>query len=241
MYEQIFQDLKSITEVWELFTKNEPSLSLKNPAIGSKIEEKDCIELGYQSFVNRFGYAARSVDILLRNNGSNFRTTEFAVSLLLRSCLLDCIMVYAWVKDHNLISIYMSESFKKIPENKFIPKGKLDFYKVLGNWFNFKDLKEVRTRELIASVGKEDFIIACESLYSFYSKYDHFSPIPFVDPISIEENVANVKYALLLIRGAMWFLFEEFCSDNSAASEYQRLLNINFPNRPKSEYPEFYK
>lgn len=241
MYKPIFEDLSIITDVWELFSKSEPSLNLKGPIKDSKIEPNDCVELGYHCFINRFGYASRSINILLVNNGSNFRTTEFAVSLLLRSCLLDCIMIYAWVKDHDLISAYVSESFKKVPDNKYIEKETLDFYRSLGNWLNYKDLKEVRTRELIKKVGEEEFIIACESLYSFYSKYDHFSPIPFVDPVSIEGNVAQVKYALLLIKSAMWMLFEYFGGKSDRTQQYQKLLNLRLENKPKSEFPHLYK
>ena len=233
MIKIILEHVNAIVNCHKAFSAGEKFEFLHSTKQQGNIDRDECIQLGYHCFIHRLGYAGRSIETILSavRVGDNLRSVEFSVGILLRPCLLDCLMIFAWVKNHDLISALASESFERLPANKYVSKEIIDEYKEFGKYLNFmnykgKDLK-ITTERLVDQLEGDDYAQALQTLYSRFSKYDHFSPFPFMRETTDVLFLKDVEFILIIIKLAMKVLFENFELNGEKVVLYKKNLNLD--------------
>lgn len=185
-----------------------------------KCKKEELVVIGCQLFIFRMHAHFDTLTILSDTESEeSFYKYEYSINIILRSCILDSLLMSAWVKDKSrgfrfirdlIVSSYLLMPIGISAERKIeLNNG--------ANYFNVgckKNITEKRKKKIIEHVSNNGMnkylngaknIKSFRTLYDMYSKFDHFSPIPHFHYLGrpIIEKVDIHRDSLHLIKHAL--------------------------------------
>jgi len=173
---------------------------------GKNLSPGSLNQLGAQVFIYRIGSHYKSLKYLTEGcNLSKFLEIEYSIGILLRSCILDSVHIMAWGKDSKIISALASESFLNNTDQ--LGKELKDEYLNYANYFNVdkhdRPKDEIIWKKIMYKLQDATNTVKFANQYLEYSKYDHYSLIPFIyfkstfqKLYSIWQSMHFIKYAV---------------------------------------------
>ncbi|CAG5074467.1 hypothetical protein DYBT9623_05154 [Dyadobacter sp. CECT 9623] len=223
----ILDDLKKITGAAKFYETN--CLKYFKPPADYKTANMDIDVLdaiGVQTFVYRLGGQCITIQELAALGIDRFMTLESSIGILLRSCVLDCLYIMAWCNDDKLISAIASESFLR-PQGKDVPDQVKNHFQDVAKFFNPDNLDAIdamRIKNILKTLEGKPNIQWYENLYSFYSKYDHFSLIPHIVYKSPVEKMEMILMATHMIKYSLCALLT--MRNNNHSDKFQEILGV---------------
>jgi hypothetical protein len=226
-FDLMLDDLKKITETTKFYETN--CLRYFKPPADYKTANMDIDVLdaiGVQTFVYRVGGQCITIQAIADLGLDKFMTMESSIGILLRSCVLDCLYIMAWCNDDKLISAIASESFIR-PQGKDVPDQVRNHFRDVAKFFNPDNLdaiESMKIKNILKTLEGKPNIQWYENLYSFYSKYDHFSLIPYIVQKSPVEKMEMILLATHMIKHSLCALLT--MRNENHSEKFQEILGV---------------
>lgn len=199
------QQLKMVETAYLLFIQKYAKPPLSGLTIPTPMDLNLLDSASTQLFVSRIGENCRAVARLSGNDIETFLAYEPSIGVILRSCVLDSLLIAAWCIEPRYIQQLAAESFRMIGKVDPIIKKEYEALAKNLNPNNYKFKRHVL-------LEKAQHIEKADELYLYYSKYDHFSLIPSLLAKSPGNKIGMALKALEYIRLSM-FTVIEFSAD----------------------------
>lgn len=184
-------------------------------SVDPKWLEETCTQL----FINRLGENCRAARKLTGSEIDSFMDSELSIGIILRSCILDCLSIAKWLLEPEYIHWLAYESFKKLPP-VVSPRVRNEFDRI-AKYLNPNE-HDFRHDKLLKRAINTD---GADSLYMYYSKYDHFSLVPSFQRKTTGNRLSMAVEALAYIRQSIFSLIN-FGFD-IPTTKYSELLGVS--------------
>ncbi len=237
----LLDDLKKITETARFYESNclkrfKLPESYKKANLDLDVLDK----IGVQTFVYRIGRQCLTIHSIAEMGLDHFMNMELSIGILLRSCVLDCLYIMAWCNDEKLISAIASESFTR-HQGRDVPNQVKEYFNDLAKFFNPDNLnarEATRISNILKTLSGKPNIQWYENLYTFYSKYDHFSLIPIIVYKSPIEKMEMILLATHMIKFSFCALLT--MRNNEHQDKFQEILGIKNVSEDDSNFSFVY-
>ncbi|NIJ55426.1 hypothetical protein [Dyadobacter arcticus] len=219
-YSKLKREIREIAAACAYYAQN-CKIGITHPNdYSGKCTKEELAIIGCQLFILRAHEHFKTLSTLSDTHShEDFYRFEFSINVILRSCILDSLLMSAWVKDKSRVSKFIRDlivsSYLMTPSGLSAVRDK----EIMNgaNYFNVgckKDINNNRKKKILNHVSTNGFIEylkgsnhikSFRGLYDMYSKFDHFSPIPYlhflerpvIEKISIHRDSFHfVKHAL---------------------------------------------
>lgn len=225
-------DFDSILGAFKFYISNcDHSVDVPLDVAGKKANEDVLFQVCCNTFAHRIGTTCEAALQILQQNKENLHRFELPIGILLRSAVLDSILMLAWAHEKKFASAIASESFKRIDT---ISTSTDDEHKLIERWkryseyFNVHNLskKQLTTRidQAFEHLPNSPNIEEYKVVYSYYSKFDHFSLIPFILRKSVFQRLGVMLMATHLIKHAFCAMTSIYFPEQ--AIEFQNILGV---------------
>lgn len=183
-----------------------PNYPIPTKPKGKQVNEVILDLIVCHTFVQRIGKQCNAVSLIFNNsNLDELLSLEIPVGVLLRSCILDCLYIFAWGVDCHLSHAIASESLlRKHPD---LSPDMVEMLNELGTYFNSGRYKspiyELKFDNILSKLGSKEQIKQRKIIYNRYSKFDHFSLIPALFPDSSYITLCTIIESLHFIKAAL--------------------------------------
>ncbi|GLU54462.1 hypothetical protein Dfri01_39230 [Dyadobacter frigoris] len=209
MFLTIKTDLDKITAAYQLFWELcAKGITFPDDVSNKNLPFESLDIIATQTFLYRIGTHCRTLSLLFQNcDRDTVYGVELSIGVILRSCVLDSLYIFAWGTESKLISAFASESFLKTYSG--MSAAQIKQYGDYAKYLNVDNIEkpgdEVIFKNVIRKFRENAMVntMEYEKTYMDYSKYDHFSLVPFVFPKSDFQKLDSIVDALHLIKHAV--------------------------------------
>lgn len=212
-YSKIKQDIKRIVDFYDHYHNNKDHNEIQFPLVVTGKCTPGVLQLsGAQVFIERIGTHFITINrIVIYCDYLQFLTVEASIGVLLRSCILDSLMILAWGQEKTFISAIVRESF--MYGSDLDGKYQAEFPAFADYFDIFMDdndqslypdpKKSLTTKAIKNRLKNQPNAANYMKTYFKYSKYDHYSFIPHLFMASPFLRLKTVNDAFTLIKHAL--------------------------------------
>ncbi|WP_426292688.1 hypothetical protein ACN9ML_24225 [Dyadobacter endophyticus] len=187
-YSRLIDDFVAINNASNHFKSLGPFETTYPPELkGKKIPEEDLHYTCLPVFAHRLATCCHAARTLASNTYRDAVGNELAIGILLRTAVLDSILIMGWLAHPEIASALAVDSLHRI--SKIKGKGE-SVDKLRKKWsefstyFNAHNLSPKDTRisvdGILDRLPNSPNLNEYRYVYEYYSKYDHFSLLPYI-------------------------------------------------------------
>lgn len=211
----ITQNLENIANICSRYLLENNSLRISRIDLKTKCDKNVLLKMSSYVFIDRMsGYFKTLLALSSQPGQYVLLAHELSTGIILRSCILDCLIINAWIRDKSRNQKFIRDMV--VSSFLIVPAGvsqdiKLEF-EIIANFFNVglkRKINEKKKDQIKAdtSIGKifehlkgAPNIKKQYELYSYYSKFEHFSFVPYLIKKTPYAKMAMIGDALHFIK-----------------------------------------